>query len=111
MNGVGHGHRQRELDGLNRSHGVEPRLNRGVAYDLLETSRGRGLHDHRSSHGRWCDQPMGVSREPDESPNPFQRMLDAFLLEQRRRGVEHGRLGHLHVVCPLREHSCPGVRF
>jgi hypothetical protein len=54
---------------------------------------------------------MDVSREPDESLNPFQRMLDAFLLEQRRHGVEHGRLGHLHVVCPLREHSCPGVRF
>jgi hypothetical protein len=38
-------------------------------------------------------------------------MLDAFLLEQRRHGVERGRLGRLHVVCPLRERSYPGVRF
>jgi hypothetical protein len=54
---------------------------------------------------------MGVSHELVVSRLIFQRMLDAFLQELRRRGVEHGRLGHLHVVCPLRERSCPGVRF
>jgi hypothetical protein len=38
-------------------------------------------------------------------------MLDACLLVLRHHGVERGRLGRLHVVYPLREHSCPGVRF
>jgi hypothetical protein len=38
-------------------------------------------------------------------------MLDACLPEQLRHDVEHGRLGHLHVVYPLRERSCPGARF
>jgi hypothetical protein len=96
---------------VNRIHDEVRRLNRGVAYDLQVTSHGRGLHDHRSSHGRQCDQPMGVSREPDVSPNPFQRMLGACLLALRRHDVERGRLGRLHVVYPLRGRSCPGVRF
>ena len=97
-----HGHRHRELDARrrmnvlgdpNRSRGEVRRLRRGVACDPQVTSRGRGLHDHRSSHGHWCDQPKGVSLEPDVSPNPFQRMLG---------------------VCPLvlqRARSYPGVRF
>jgi hypothetical protein len=39
-------------------------------------------------------------------------MLDAYLPEQLpHHVVEHGRLGRLHVVYPLRERSYPGARF
>jgi hypothetical protein len=54
---------------------------------------------------------MDVSHATDASLLIFQRMLDAYLPEQLRHGVEHGRLGHLHVVYPLRERSYPGARF
>jgi hypothetical protein len=55
---------------------------------------------------------MGVSHAWFASLLIFQRMLDAYLPEQLpHHAVEHGRLGHLHVVYPLRERSYPGARF